>query len=86
MQEKKLKNEKYFTSLQNSQLFIYLIVCFGFFSHGIVCLNSVRKQIFMATEKRGDSCQEICLVSDYADEKAPLASLAICSSSLHKAP
>lgn len=54
--EKEIENEKHFTSLQNSQVFIYPIVFFGFFSHGIVCLKSVRKKIFMAVEKWEDSC------------------------------
>lgn len=41
-------------SLETSQIFI-LSRCSGFFSHGIVCLTSVRK-IFLALKKRGQSC------------------------------
>lgn len=69
---KEIENEKHFTSLQNSQVFIYPIVYFGFFFYGIVCLNSVRKKIFMAIEKREDSwCLTILMA------KTPLDSLAV---------
>lgn len=37
--KKEIENGKYFTSLQNSQVFIYPIVCFSLFPHAIVYLT-----------------------------------------------
>lgn len=37
--KKEVENEKYFTSLQNSQVFIHPIVCFSLFPHATVHLT-----------------------------------------------
>lgn len=51
--KKEIENEKYFTSLQNSQVFIYPIVCFSFFPHDIVCLNN-EKEAFYGHRGKGE--------------------------------
>ena len=56
MKKNEIESEKHFTSLQNSHIFICHVVLPSFPMESIVCLNSVRKKIFMAVEERGESC------------------------------